>query len=90
METPGGHDEVAWKAACELGWPALVVPEAHGGAGLWWVELVAIVEETGRSLACLPFFSTVCLAVNALLVAGDDAQRAELLPRIASGRFLEH
>jgi alkylation response protein AidB-like acyl-CoA dehydrogenase len=58
-----------------------VIPEALGGAGLGWVELVAIAEETGRSLACLPFFSTVCLGANALVAAGDAAH----LPRIASG-----
>jgi len=85
MESPGGHDDAAWKSACELGWAALVVPETHGGAGLGWVELVAVAEETGRSLACLPFFSTVCLGAHAVLVAGDDAQRSEYLPRIVSG-----
>jgi alkylation response protein AidB-like acyl-CoA dehydrogenase len=85
MGGASGHDAAAWKSACELGWPGLVVPEAHGGAGLGWVELVAVAEETGRSLACLPFFSTVCLAANAVLVAADSAQRAELLPRFASG-----
>jgi alkylation response protein AidB-like acyl-CoA dehydrogenase len=85
MESPGGHDDAAWKSVCELGWSALVIPEMHGGAGLGWVELVAIAEETGRSLACLPFFSTVCLGASALLVAGNEAQQREHLPRIASG-----
>jgi alkylation response protein AidB-like acyl-CoA dehydrogenase len=85
MESGSGQDDAAWKTACELGWPGLVIPETHGGAGLAWVELVAVAEETGRTLACLPFFSTVCLAVGALLAAGDEAQRAQHLPRIASG-----
>jgi alkylation response protein AidB-like acyl-CoA dehydrogenase len=85
MESEHGHDETAWKQACELGWPALVVPEAHGGAGLGWVELVAVAEETGRALACVPFFSTVCLATGALLASANETQRAEYLPRIASG-----
>ncbi len=76
-----GLDEAAWRQACDLGWSGLVIPEAQGGAGLDWVALVAIAEETGRSLACVPFFSTVCLGANALLAAGDSAH----LPRIASG-----
>jgi alkylation response protein AidB-like acyl-CoA dehydrogenase len=84
-ESAAGQDDEAWKRACALGWAGLVIPEAHGGAGLGWVELVAIAEETGRSLACLPWFSTVCLGGSAVLAAGGDAQRAELLPRIASG-----
>jgi alkylation response protein AidB-like acyl-CoA dehydrogenase len=85
MGSAGGHDVAAWKSACELGWSALVIPETHGGAGLGWVELVAVAEETGRSLACLPFLSTVCLGANAVLTAGDEAQQREHLPRIASG-----
>jgi alkylation response protein AidB-like acyl-CoA dehydrogenase len=85
METPGGLDAAAWKQACELGWSGLVIPEAHGGAGLGWVELVAIAEETGRALACIPFFSTVCLGASALLAAGDEAQQGEHLPGLASG-----
>ena len=85
MGSAGGHDEAAWKSACELGWSALVTPETHGGAGLGWVELAAVAEETGRSLACLPFLSTVCLGANAVLAAGDEAQQREHLPRIASG-----
>jgi alkylation response protein AidB-like acyl-CoA dehydrogenase len=85
METPGGLDDAAWKRACALGWSALIIPETYGGAGLGGVELVAVAEETGRSLACLPFFSTVCLGAQALLAAGDEGQRREHLPGIASG-----
>jgi alkylation response protein AidB-like acyl-CoA dehydrogenase len=81
MDSGGGLDDEAWEKASELGWAGLVIPEAQGGAGLGWVELVAVAEETGRALACLPFFSTVCLGGGALLTAGHD----EHLPRIASG-----
>jgi alkylation response protein AidB-like acyl-CoA dehydrogenase len=79
-------DAGAWRhLAGELGWASLVVPERFGGAGLGGLELAVLAEETGRSLACVPFFSTVCLAENAILAAGDEAQLAEQLPRIASG-----
>jgi alkylation response protein AidB-like acyl-CoA dehydrogenase len=80
------EDPSAWRrVAAELGWASILVPEAHGGAGLGWVEATVIAEETGRALASVPFFSSVCLATNALLAAGDEAQRAAYLPRIASG-----
>jgi alkylation response protein AidB-like acyl-CoA dehydrogenase len=82
MEGAAGYDIDAWRrAAGELGWASLIVPETQGGAGLGWPELAALVEETGRALACVPFFSTVCLATNALLAAGDTVY----VPRIASG-----
>ena len=85
--TPGWkQDAPAWRrVAQDLGWASILVPEALGGAGLGWVEATLIAEEAGRSLACVPFFSTVCLATSALLAAGDEAQRAEHLPPIASG-----
>jgi alkylation response protein AidB-like acyl-CoA dehydrogenase len=43
------------------------------------------MEELGRSLACLPYFATVGLAVNALLASGDERAQRDLLPRLASG-----
>jgi alkylation response protein AidB-like acyl-CoA dehydrogenase len=69
----------------ELYWPAIHIPEAYGGMGLGYVELVATLEQMGRYLFCSPFFSTVCLGVNALLVAGDEAQKNEWLPKIIEG-----
>jgi len=74
-----------WRHACDLGLASVLVPAEHGGAGLGWVEVVATIEETGRTLARLPFFSTVCLATNALLAGGSEAQRAAYLPGIAAG-----
>jgi len=40
----------------------------------------------GRVLLCSPFFSTICLGVNALLVAGSEAQKNEYLPQIIEGK----
>jgi alkylation response protein AidB-like acyl-CoA dehydrogenase len=62
-ESERGWDEGAWRHVCELGWPGL--------ASMGWMELVAVAEETGRVLAPIPFFSSVCLAANALLAAGE-------------------
>jgi alkylation response protein AidB-like acyl-CoA dehydrogenase len=44
-----------------------------------------ILEEMGRAPFCGPFFSTVCLGANALLIGGTDAQKSEYLPPIAEG-----
>jgi alkylation response protein AidB-like acyl-CoA dehydrogenase len=89
MESESGFDAETWKRiAAELGWPALIVPEAHGGLGLGWVELAVLLEAAGEALLCAPFFSSVCLAANAILAAGGDPQQRELLPGIAEGRTL--
>ncbi len=86
MATERGYDYDLWqRIAGEMGWPAVIVPEAHGGLGLGQVELMVLMEAMGGALLCAPFFSTVCLAANALVLGGTEAQRAEWLPAIAAG-----
>jgi len=81
-----GFDAELWRrASAELGWPALTIAEAHGGAGLGAVELSALLEETGRALAPIPLFSTVCLGATPIALGGTPAQQAAHLPRIAEG-----
>jgi alkylation response protein AidB-like acyl-CoA dehydrogenase len=83
-ETERGFTDEGWAAICELGWPALLVPEEHGGLALGVVELAVVQEELGAALAPSPFLSTVAAA--ALIAdAGSDEQRARGLPGLASG-----
>ena len=85
IEHTAGRDDGLWHTlASELGWCALTVPEAAGGAGLGAMELVLLMEQMGRRLACVPYFSTVCLAATALAQCESAAARA-WLSRIASG-----
>lgn len=86
MATERGFDGALWsRIASEMYWQAITIPEQFGGLGLGYVELAAVLEQMGKRLLCSPFFSTVCLAVNSLLVAGTDEQKAEYLPRFAEG-----
>jgi alkylation response protein AidB-like acyl-CoA dehydrogenase len=86
MATELGFDTALWQQiAGELGWTAVHIPEAYGGLGLGQVELAALLEIMGGALLCAPFFSSICLGANALLVAASDAQKQELLPGIADG-----
>ncbi len=83
-ETPRGFEDEGWARICELGWPALLVAEEHGGLGLGVVELAVVQEELGAALAPSPFLSTVAAA--ALIgEAGNDEQRARWLPALAAG-----
>ncbi len=89
METSEGYDTGVWKQmAQELGLQSLAIPESYGGAGFSYIELCIVLEEMGRVLLCAPFFSSVCLAANAILTAGDEATKAALLPGIAAGERL--
>ncbi|MGH9003625.1 MAG: acyl-CoA dehydrogenase family protein [Acidimicrobiia bacterium] len=89
METTEGYDEAVWaQMGKELGLQSLHVPEAYGGQGYSFVELVVVLEEMGRALLCAPFFASVCLAANAILNAGTEEDRQALLPGIASGDMI--
>jgi alkylation response protein AidB-like acyl-CoA dehydrogenase len=86
MASELGYDPELWaRISAELGWTAVVIPEEYGGLGLSHVELVALMEEMGASLLCAPFLSSVCLAGNALVLGGSEAQKREHLPGIADG-----
>ena len=89
MALEGGFDPSIWKqVGAELGWASVAIPEEYGGLGLGYVELVALMELMGEHLLCAPFFSSVCLAGNALLVGGREEQKQEWLPRIAEGQIV--
>jgi alkylation response protein AidB-like acyl-CoA dehydrogenase len=89
MQSESGFDAEVWKRiGQELGWPAIVIPEEYGGLGLTHVELIALMEEMGAALFCAPYFATVCLAGNALILGATEAQKQEFLPGIASGETI--
>ena len=87
MGTELGYDHQLWRRICdEMGWQEMHIPEAYGGLGLGYVELVATLEQMGRYLCCSPFYASVCLAANALLIAGTEHQKLTYLPQIAEGK----
>ncbi|WP_321795802.1 acyl-CoA dehydrogenase family protein [Burkholderia sp. BCC1988] len=85
IEQAAGRDDALWAAlAGELGWNALALPEAAGGMGLGAVEQTLLMEQLGRRVACVPYFSTACLAGTAL--AGCDTPGATgWLAKLAEG-----
>ena len=85
MEDERGFTDDLWRKMAELGWMGLVLPEAHGGSGLDFVDMVVVLEEMGRVVLPGPFFSTVILGGIAIAEAGSPAQQQAYLPKIASG-----
>jgi alkylation response protein AidB-like acyl-CoA dehydrogenase len=85
MEGTDAHDPNLWKKMAGLGWTALGIPEQYGGVGSF-LDLVVVLEEGGRALLPGPFFATMGLAVPALIEAGTEAQKKEVLGAIAEGK----
>jgi alkylation response protein AidB-like acyl-CoA dehydrogenase len=85
LDGQASYDRELWNGLAEMGFLGVAIPEEFGGAGAGYLELCVIAEEIGRSLAPVPFSSTVYLAAEALQLAGSDAQKRKWLPAIASG-----
>jgi alkylation response protein AidB-like acyl-CoA dehydrogenase len=87
LDDERGYNPELWKKMAGLGWTGLVIPEAYGGAGLSYVDLVLVLEEMGRVVLPSPFIWTTMVA-EALMRAGSEAQKNALLPKIASGELI--
>jgi len=85
MAEPAAVTDEFWQKLAEQGWLGIIYPEENGGSGLELVDLVVLMEETGRVIMPGPFFSTVLLGGATIAEAGSQAQRQEWLPRIAAG-----
>jgi alkylation response protein AidB-like acyl-CoA dehydrogenase len=84
MEAADSYDPALWKKMAGLGWTALGIPEQYGGVGSF-LDLTVVLEEAGRALLPGPFFATMGLAVPALIEAGTESQKKEVLSAIAHG-----
>lgn len=79
-----GHDPQTWAQLAELGLTGLPVSEAYGGFGARAEDLLSVMQELGAALSLEPYLPLV-LGATALRLAGDEAQCAECLPRVAAG-----
>jgi alkylation response protein AidB-like acyl-CoA dehydrogenase len=70
-----------WPAACEAGWPGLLISEEHDGAGLGPIDAMLVFAELGRALASVPLLGHLP-ATFVLERAGADR---DLLAELAAG-----
>jgi 3-oxocholest-4-en-26-oyl-CoA dehydrogenase beta subunit len=80
-----GFSTNLWDKMAELGWMSLLIPEKYGGSGVSFLDLSIVLSEMGFYCLPGPFFSTVVQGGLTILEAGDETQKAEILPKIASG-----
>lgn len=75
----------AWGQFAELGWLGVAIPEEFGGSGGGMTELAIVMAAAGRHMVLEGLLGTLVLGATAIEKAGSDAQKAELLPKIADG-----
>ena len=83
-----GYSPKLWQEMAGLGWMGLVLPEKYGGGNMSFLDLGVLLEEMGRACLPGPFFSTVVLGALPILDTGDEEQKQEYLPQIASGKAI--
>ncbi len=82
---PRGYPPELWQEIADLGWLGLAFPEEYEGSGMSFLDLVVLIEETGRACLPGPFFSTVVLGGLTILDAGNEEQKKNYLSKIARG-----
>jgi alkylation response protein AidB-like acyl-CoA dehydrogenase len=83
-EDTTGYSPDLWKKMADQGWQGLMVPEAYGGVGMTYLDLIILIEEFGRGIVPGPFLAN-CEATIALLEAASEEQKQEHLPALATG-----
>lgn len=83
-----GFSRDLWQEMGEMGFAGLLVEEDNGGTGFGLVGAGIVAEAMGRSLSASPFLASSIVAASVIQAAGSDAQKAELLPAIASGEII--
>ncbi|TDI59373.1 MAG: pimeloyl-CoA dehydrogenase small subunit [Alphaproteobacteria bacterium] len=83
----GGFSPDNWATFADLGWLALSIPEDHGGLGGSLSDTVVLCRAFGRGLVVEPYLSTVIVGAGLVTVAGSEAQRNDILPKVAEGHM---
>jgi alkylation response protein AidB-like acyl-CoA dehydrogenase len=86
-DDPQGYTGSWLRKSGEIGWFAMLVPEAYGGgsvSGTGLLDAVIVSEELGRTMQPGPFIPMNIVA-SALASGGSDAMRSNVLPQIIAG-----
>ena len=84
---PLGYSMDLWSRMAELGWAGITIPEQYGGLDFGFAGMGLLLQECGRTLAASPLFATCVLGAGAVQLAGNDAQKDEILPLVATGEL---
>ena len=82
-----GYPDAFVEALTREGWMAALIPEEYGGSGLGLAEASVIMEEINRAGGNSGACHGQMYNMNTLLHHGSEAQKNDLLPKIAAGKI---
>lgn len=83
--SPRKQDTVHWQRILnERGWAAPNWPKSHGGSELGTIERLILLDEVAMAPAPPPQVFNVAMLGPVLIQFGTDAQKRELLPKLAN------
>lgn len=82
-----GYADNLWPQMVNMGWAAVLVPEAFGGLDFGHVGMGQLIEQTGRTLTPSPLFASAIVGASAINLAGTEAQKECYLNAIAAGEL---
>ena len=82
-----GYPDAFVEALTREGWMAALIPEEYGGSGLGLTEASVIMEEINRAGGNSGACHGQMYNMNTLLHHGSEAQKNDLLPKIAAGEI---
>ena len=78
-----------WNDFAEQGWMGMLVPEAYGGSDAGTLMASVLTEEISRHFPSIAVdLVLVAMTARLLTEVGSEAQKADLLPKLAGGEFL--
>jgi alkylation response protein AidB-like acyl-CoA dehydrogenase len=80
-----GRSPRLWTTLADTGVVGLTAPERFGGLGLSELDLVLVLEETGRAALPEPLLETTAVGVPLLGDLGDAALAEAWIPRVTDG-----
>ena len=83
--TEGWFADDVWRALGEADLLGLCLPEADGGGGYGILEACLVAEQVGRTVAPVPYLSSVVGSALPVARFGSAEQRQRLLPGIIAG-----
>jgi alkylation response protein AidB-like acyl-CoA dehydrogenase len=87
-QTETGRSPEFWQKLAEIGLPGLLVSEEHGGLGMTEVDMILVLEETGRAGLAEPLIHTAFVGAPLLAESGAADLAERWLPGIATGEAI--